>query len=103
MQALRFPLLIAGFSLFFIYSCNKSNAPEDGAIIATLHDNTGFDGCTWVIKLDNDEVLEPVNLGDFNHFELKDRKKIWIKYRTVGMASICMVGPTVEIEAIWDR
>lgn len=72
------------------------------AVKAVLKDYTGLDGCTWVIKLDNNEVIEPINLGDFN-FVLEDGKKIWIKYKTVGMASICMVGPTIEIEAIWDR
>jgi hypothetical protein len=60
-----------------------------------------LDGCSWVIKIDND-VFEPVNLNEFN-FELKEGKKVWIKYTTVNLASICMVGQTIEIEAIWER
>lgn len=93
--------------LFFISafstSCNKCNMPEDGAIAATLYDYTGLDGCSWIIKLENDEVLEPLNLQDFG-IELQEGKNIWVKYSvSTNTASICMVGSMITIEGIWDR
>jgi len=85
------------------FACNKNNPPVDDAVEATLHDYTGLDGCTWVIKLENNEVIEPVNLNDFD-FELNEGKLIWIKYfPRPDLGSFCMVGQIVEIESIWDR
>ena len=84
-------------------SCNKDKQHDSDAVKATLNDFTGLDGCNWVVKLEDSEVLEPINLSDFN-FGLKDGKKIWIKYKPAeNMASFCMVGPIVEIEGIWER
>lgn len=103
MQYSRILILLTVLLLSISFACNKNNSPHDDAVAATLLDYTGLDGCTWVIKLADKEVLEPINLGNFIFFELKDGKKIWVKYKTVGMASICMVGPTIEIEEIWDR
>ena len=88
--------------LSFSFSCKKCNPPADDAVAATLHDYTGLDGCTWVIKT-SDDVLEPMNLGEFD-IQLSEGKKIWIKYHLVDdMASICMVGPIVKLEGVWER
>ena len=85
------------------FSCTKTQQPDADAIKATLNNYTGLDGCSWVIKLKNNEVLEPINLADFD-LDLKEGKKIWIKYKPApNYASICMVGQMVEIEAIWER
>ena len=84
-------------------SCNKSQEPETGSVAAVLYDYTGLDGCSWVIKLTTEEVLEPINLGDFN-LSLKEGKKVWIKYTVADdQISICMVGPKIVIEDIWER
>lgn len=89
--------------LSFSFACKKSEPPQEGAVSATLNDYTGFDGCSWVIKLENNVVLEPVNLQDFG-IELKEGKEIWVKYTAQNdLASICMVGPIVRIDAIWER
>ncbi len=89
--------------LFIVLSCSKNDPPETGALKATLHDYTGLDGCSWIIKLESGEVLEPMNLGAFE-IELKENKKIWVKYTEVKDAlSICMVGPIVKVERIWER
>jgi hypothetical protein len=88
---------------FLLAGCTKSTSPETGAIAATLHDYTGLDGCSWVIKLENGEVLEPVNLADFT-IELEEGKKVWLKYAEQNdLASICMVGLIVKIDRIWER
>ena len=102
MQLTRFSLLTLISLLFFTISCDKA-CPEHDAEAAILTDYTGLDGCSWVIKLENNEVLEPTNLAETG-IELKEGKKIWVKYTVEeGMASICMVGPIVSIDAIWDR
>jgi hypothetical protein len=87
--------------LFF--SCKETDTTKPNAVAATLSNYTGLDGCGWVIKLENGEVLEPANLGSFA-IELIEGKKVWITYTEMqDVASICMVGPIVTIDAIWDR
>lgn len=102
MRSTRIFLVTAFFLLLISFSCKKANAPADAATAATLYDYTDLDGCGWVIKTEN-EVLEPVNLGEFD-IHLFDGKNIWIEYSLVNdAASICMVGPIIRIKAIWDR
>ena len=89
--------------MFLLAGCSKTSSPETEAVVATLSDYTGLDGCSWVIKLDNNEVLEPINLSEFT-IELKEGKKVWIKYTEQNdLASICMVGPIVRIDTICER
>jgi hypothetical protein len=93
-----FFILIA--SSFFFFACNRTSC--ENAQAATIVDYTGLDGCGLVIKLQSGEVLEPVNLNDFN-ITPTDGMKVWVKYHEVGLASICMVGPTVEIDCLTKR
>ena len=86
--------------LIFISACNRTSC--ENAQAATIVDYTGLDGCGLVIKLQNGEVLEPINLHDFN-ITPTDGMKVWVKYHEVGLASICMVGPTVEIDCLAKR
>ena len=96
------PFILIVFT-FLLAGCTKSTSPEAGAVAASLHDYTGLDGCSWVIKLENGEVLEPVNLANFT-IELKEGKKVWLKYTEQNdLASICMVGPIVRIVEISER
>lgn len=67
---------------------------------ATLRDYTGFDGCRWVILLSDDTVLEPINLSDFNNFNLEDSKNVCITFDYVDAASICMIGPSIKLLSI---
>jgi hypothetical protein len=102
MQLHRLTILLFSSLLFLTISCDKTCTDPD-AEAAILTDYTGLDGCGWVIKLENDEVLEPMNLGSFD-IELKEGKEIWITYTELqDVASICMVGPIVRIDEIWDR
>jgi hypothetical protein len=91
-------ILIA--STFLFVSCKRTSC--ENAQAATIIDYTGLDGCGLVIKLQNGEVLEPVNLNDFNIIPT-DGMKVWVKYHEVGLLSICMVGPTVEIDCLAKR
>ena len=95
------PIFLLLVSTFLFVSCNRSSC--ENAQAATIEDYTGLDGCGLVIKLQNGEVLEPVNLNDFN-LTPTDGMKVWVKYHEVsGMASICMVGPIVEIDCLAKR
>lgn len=86
---------------FLFFSCNRSTC--ENAKAATIEDYTGLDGCGLVIKLQTGEVLEPTNLNSFN-ITPTDGMKVWVKYHELsGMASICMVGPIVEIDCLAKR
>jgi hypothetical protein len=93
-------LILSTFLLLIFSACDRTSC--ENAQAATIEDYTGLDGCGLVIKLQNGEVLEPVNLNDFN-ITPTDGMKVWVKYHEVGMMSICMVGPTVEIDCLSKR
>lgn len=93
-------LIFLTFLLLIFSACDRTSC--ENAQAATIEDYTGLDGCGLVIKLQNGEVLEPVNLNDFN-ITPTDGMKVWVKYHEVGMMSICMVGPTVEIDCLSKR
>lgn len=103
MSFVKFFLVSFIFLLSISVSCNKTEQPDKDAVTATLSDYTGLDGCSWVIKLENGEVLEPTNLDGFN-IDMEEGKKIWITYvLSQYQVSICMVGPKIDITEIWDR
>ena len=86
--------------LVFCVSCQTRMDMEK----ATLRDLTGLDGCSWVLEKQDGNQLEPVNLLEFqNKFDLQDGQKVWIQYNEVGSASICMVGPTIDLLEIRNR
>jgi len=62
-------------------------------------DYTGFDGCGFVIELDNGSRLEPVQMADTG-FTFRDGQRVALTFTAVNLASICMVGQTVRIESI---
>jgi hypothetical protein len=66
----------------------------------TLKDISGLDGCGWVIELDDESKLEPINLDAFD-LELEENKEIIFKYhQRTDLGSYCMVGIVVEIDEI---
>jgi hypothetical protein len=86
---------------FLIFSCSKSHK---GMTKATIKDYTGLDGCGMVIELENGDEIEPSNLNSFSSsISITDGQKIWVKYHEIGGASICMVGPSVEIDEMEER
>ena len=93
-------LILSTFLLLIFSACDRTSC--ENAQAATIEDYTGLDGCGLVIKLQNGDVLEPTNLNDFN-ITPTDGMKVWVKYHEVAMMSICMVGPTVEIDCLAKR
>ena len=85
-----------------IHSCNKESECENSHS-AKLVNMTGFDGCSWMIELNNGTKLEPTNLNDFN-INLQENQKIWVVYYPAAQsASICMHGEIVTIDCISER
>jgi hypothetical protein len=93
-------LLFSFTALFLFSSCHGTSCVNAKA--ATIIDYTGLDGCGLILKLSTGEVLEPMNLNDFN-ITPTDGLKVWVKYHEVANASICMVGPIVEIDCLAKR
>lgn len=74
---------------------------SEGYVKATVTDNTGLDGCRFMLTLESGKKLEPVNLEEKY---MKDGMKVWVKYQSVkDMMSICMAGEMVRITAIEER
>ncbi len=93
-------ILFSAFSLF-LFACTKSH---EGMTKATIKDYTGLDGCGMVIVLENGDEIEPSNLNSFSSsVSITEGQKIWVKYHEIGGASICMVGPSVEIDELEER
>jgi PKD repeat protein len=71
------------------------------SLTGTVVDYTGLDGCGLVIKLDNGEVLEPVEIVP--NFVLKNGQRVHLAYTELSdRASICMVGKIVRIDCIGE-
>ena len=87
------------FSLL-VLSCKN----EDDTLLcdekATLRDFTGFDGCAYVLILDNEEVLEIGELEFEPDFEFSDGLSVSVTYEQFEGASICMIGPMVRLLCI---
>lgn len=78
----------------------KDDEPAPGCTNATLRDATGLDGCGWIIELADGSRLEPINLEDFE-VNLEDGTQVCIEYKEqADLASICMVGPIIEITSL---
>ena len=95
---MKIVLLVVSLSLFL--SCRN----EDDALLcdekATLRDFTGFDGCAYVLVLDNEEVLEIGELEFEPDFEFSDGLRVSVTYEEFSSASICMIGPMVRVLCI---
>jgi len=65
---------------------------------ATVIDMRELDGCTYLLKLNDNSRLEPDNLGI--NFQ-KNNLPVWIKFNyRKGVASICMSGRMVTLTHI---
>jgi len=93
------------------YQWKMINIEDDRLVIYKIKEETNFksgklknlsglDGCGWIIELDNESKLEPINLDAFD-LELEENKEIILKYNSKpDLGSYCMVGQVVEIEEI---
>ena len=93
-------IVLLVFALLLFLSCRN----EDDSLLcdekATLRDFTGFDGCTYVLVLDNEEVLEIGELEFEPDFEFSDGLRVSVTYEKFNSASVCMIGPMVRLLCI---
>lgn len=101
MSNIRAFLLLLTISASILFTGCPEKGCEDGAP-AMILDYTGLSGCNWVIRLENGEQLEPVNLQDFDLVPA-DSMIVHITYiEAPTMMSICMVGKMVEVICITE-
>lgn len=80
-----------------IYSCESENC--ENTTNGTLKNLTGLDGCSWVIEIDSDTRLEPVNLSEFITDPIEG-KKVRFSYEDYEGFSICMTGQMITITCL---
>lgn len=111
-------LLLCPLVLLF-FSCAEETINQTSCTTpATVRDLTGLDVCGWVFELADGTRLEPywewgfcgtpplpegMEEDPLYSFEYVDGKTVFIDYKVVEMASVCMVGPTVKITCISPR
>jgi hypothetical protein len=61
------------------------------------------DGCTWLIKLDEEKYLQPINLNAFIKKPRNGQKVKFVYNVAKGKAGFCMMGQMVELVAIKKR
>ncbi|MEP6682306.1 MAG: hypothetical protein ABJA35_03560 [Parafilimonas sp.] len=88
---------------FFYASCNKDSNSGNNNIVNGIIIKESVDGCTYLIKLEDDKLLEPTNLSSFN-VTLKDGQLVKFSYKiNTTNGSICMMGQIVDLTYIADR
>lgn len=84
-----------------LFSCEKE---ETSPICENSEEGFLFfeelDGCSWLIKLSDTTILEPINLENFD-IELKNNKSVCVQYHErTDLGSYCMAGKVVELDFI---
>jgi hypothetical protein len=97
---MKFIFSLSFLSILFV-SCKKDRACP-GSVEGVMHNYAGLDGCGWVIEI-NGFIYEPININDFNGNFLVEGKEVNVSYEEKGMASICMVGPTILINCLSEN
>ena len=80
-------------TLFLLVSCQKDGFESVKLVYKQV------DGCTWLLQKSNGTLLEPTNLGSFVP-NPTEGQKVWVKFESKSMMSICMMGETVEIKEL---
>ena len=89
-------------SLIAYISCESEDTDKDtklnaGVVTGTLLDYTGLDGCGFLIKLDNGDIFEPVNL-DTLPITIRDGQRIQFTYQpATDIDSYCMAGEVIVV------
>jgi hypothetical protein len=113
---LTFPFALILFATLFV-SCEEEPIAIscDDAVLATVRDLRGLDGCGFVFELVDGTKLEPqmifycgtpplpkeVTQNPLHNFQFIDGKQVRIAFEEIpDAASICMVGKIVKITCI---
>ena len=90
-------ITLLAFVLLLVLSCRN----EDDTFLcdekAILRNFTGLDGCSYVLVLDDDKVLEIGDLEFEPDFQFRDGLRVSVTYEEVSSVSICMLGQIVRV------
>ena len=89
-------LVLATLSLAASSTLASSPTRPAETAVGTVVDAHGLDGCTFLVKLDDGQVLEADLPQDFQVAGLKVR----LTYVVDPRPSICMAGEPVDVQAI---
>jgi hypothetical protein len=86
-----------------VVSCNKNNGCPNSSDKAIVRDFTDIDTCGIVFQLEDGTKVEPMNLSEFQSFELFEGQWIWLKFKKVSGTSTCQLGDVVRIQCMSER
>lgn len=66
---------------------------------AKLVNYTGLDGCSWMIKMNDGTVYEPINLSAFEAHPTNN-EPVFITFQVEPSISICMVGTNIRLQSL---
>ena len=93
-------ITLLAFVLLLVLSCRN----EDDTFLcdekAILRNFTGLGGCSYVLVLDDEQVLEIGDLEVEPDFQFRDGLRVSVTYEELSSASICMVGSIVRVLCI---
>ncbi|MBO6605679.1 hypothetical protein [Psychroserpens sp.] len=90
-------IIVVGIILMF-NSCTQNKCAN--GVNGQFKNLNGLDGCNFVIELENNEILIPTNLEEFN-IEVLDGASVSLTYALQeDVMGICMAGYIVKIECI---
>jgi hypothetical protein len=93
MRSLQFFVFI--FTIFLITGCSGTDHSKVDGI---LRDYSRIAGCSYIIELEGGDILEPINLHEFDP-EPTDGRRVTISYvENHTIASNCNAGQLVEIK-----
>lgn len=113
-------IALIALAVTFFVACEDSNiTPEeklrtDCTIPATVVNLNGLDGCGFVFRLDNGDILvsysyvscsaegEMTIVDPLSDFEFVDGKKVLIEYELIEAASACQAGQLAKFTCITD-
>lgn len=85
----------------------KTDPGAEGYVKGTMADQSGLDGCGWIITLDDanaESKIKAINPVDDLPAEFKsDGKTVWVKFTPSDMMSTCMKGQMAKVEGIKSR
>jgi hypothetical protein len=93
-------ITLIAFALLLVLSCRNEEDTFLCSEKATLRDFTGLDGCSYVLVLDDEEVLEIGDLEFEPDFQFRDGLRVSVSYEELSSSSVCMVGSIVRVLCI---
>jgi hypothetical protein len=105
-------IILVSFLVLSITFCKKKTTSTivttTSYVNGTLIDQTGFDGCAWVIELDavdqyGNKYLEPINLQNFNFNKVSGQRVKFNYIEKTDRFTPCMLGTIVELTMICNK